>query len=977
MPVRRATKLRALFAAIAIFATVAVNEHRTSAVAAENPVTLPNGSTVGPRDPGYVPGLMPSEADGDTECGAAPFGGWEPVDRSQADGKHPRRVEGEVVIGHAPYGDFFVNHNTEDFNVHIVPTDHDPLSSDPDANYRYILAQPNFATGPQKLHGRVEVEWEYGAHTWNDAADSGYHGYPSWAWGATGDRVTMDGYWAFDCGHNEDEHEDNTTGYRTEIHPPWFTATIRNMAQSPMARGGPRNGSATSFTADRLDFRKATQADVFVSSFGGEAVDNQFDDCCEFDNDDFGTEEWWQPVNSRDYDFVIPLPHPRPAGAQPLVRIEDPPSGPWVRPGGAVSPAFDQSNISAPFQRGDRWFVNVHIPMSTVPDADYMLFAKRIWVGWDEPTYEVKRFRVTIDKWHVIDDLEDEISLGSDPEYSAWMNVGGEHVFVPVAEGDSGFDCDSDANYMPQCVVEQDEVSDAIGQIETVVVGNDPLLVQFRAKEGDVESPFGNQEGGFAMQSFTKDEDYGVGAHIVAQSDNTFFGHYPSHTECDDPDFNDECYRVHYTIERLLEPTAISIAQTTNQYAQDPNRFTAKVVTTVDNIGRENLPVKFTFTNGTSTQVINGTTGPDGVARPKDLITLPAGTYTLRVEFAGNDLLEASSTEQQVTILKDITATKHTVASKLRWGHRDPIKVTLTEPNVAQGELPLGIQGKNLTFTLTSVAPGLGTQSFPLGPTAADGTATITPLMTLPPGNYKAKACFAEDAWFLGSCSTETTIKVTVGFAGFATGGPITFGGESAIVTGDIHSEGAFSITGNRHTISAAPAERLEHVTTFSNTGTSNRFNRFQVPKMNISPRYLRSTYCGGPTTFMGVPVTYTTGNRTFNAGTVSGIHCVTGDITITRAVTGKAVFLATGRIITTGDRQSLTTADPSGADLLFLAGSTSPQAISLGETSGSYTGAMVATGGAQIASIGSVVNGGVIGSQIAVTGPNTALRSP
>jgi hypothetical protein len=173
-------------------------------------------------------------------------------------------------------------------------------------DYRYLLGKGNFGTGEPKEHGRIEVENEYGALPWNDAADSGYYGLPPWAWPATGDRAIVEGYWIYDCGHHKDE-DGNDTGYRSEIHPAWMVATIRNSAQSDMARGNRRQGWVAPLGPDDASYSRVTKADVWISSFGGEAVEDSLD---EFGPDG---EDWWQPVNSRDYDFEIPLPPGKPS----------------------------------------------------------------------------------------------------------------------------------------------------------------------------------------------------------------------------------------------------------------------------------------------------------------------------------------------------------------------------------------------------------------------------------------------------------------------------------------------------------------------------------------------------------------------------------------------------------------------------------------------------------------------------------------
>src|SRR4029078_5162275 len=97
-----------------------------------------------------------------------------------------------------------------------------------------------------------------------------------------------------------------------------------------------------------------------------------------------------------------------------------------------------------------------------------------------------------------------------------------------------------------------------------------------------------------------------------------------------------------YTFSQKTEPPTPTTGAPAVQYAQDPNHFTATVVTPGSpDKPRRLLPVTFTLTDGTNTQILHGITGDNGVAAPNDLLTLPAGTYTLTVEFAGNGLLTA------------------------------------------------------------------------------------------------------------------------------------------------------------------------------------------------------------------------------------------------------------------------------------------------------------------------------------------------
>jgi hypothetical protein len=748
-----------------------------------------------------------------------------------------------------------------------------------------------------------------------------------------------------------------------------------------MARGSNRQGWVAPLGPDDASFSRVTKADVWISSFGGEAVEDSLDELGPND------EDWWQPVNSRDYDFEIPLPPNKPSpDAQPVVQILDPPGTYW-QPPGAVSPSFGPANITPAARDG---FLHVHIPFSSVATEPYMLFAKTIIAGWDVPAPDVRHLRITVNRWNVFEDLEDP----DEAEYSPWAQSGDQNIFVRISDGgeedEAGdFNCDSDSNYMPYCEPDNEENSFVDNaSIDRFINAQDPLIVQFRAKEEDI--PDENDEAGIASQAFTAADNWGIGNHVLFQSDLTFAGEYhdvkatqfgPNNEDpCEDegPDSHpDSCFAVDYTISPITDPTTTTVTVPAVQYAQDPNLFTATVVTPGSpDEPRRLLPVTFTFTDGTNTQVLHGTTDDNGIAAPNDLLTLPAGSYTLTVDFAGNGLLTASSDTDTVTIERDFTKTTLTAEAKIRWGHHDPMMVTLIEPNDApQAEGPLPIPGKNLTITLAGT---LGNQVYPVGPTAADGTATITPLMTLPPGNYTATACFQQDAWFRASCSTPQTIQITFGFASFARGGPINFSGNSNTATGDLHSEGSVLISGNSHVLSAATGERFEYVTTFTDIGSNNAYNKFQVPTLGITPSYLRSTYCTGAATFMGVPITYSNKSVTFkNDQVISGIWCVTGDIKIQSRVTGKVVLLATGLITTSGGNENLETADPTGADVLLLAGSSDVKAISIQATDSNFKGAIVAAGGVYISSKNSVFDGGLLGTQVLVSGSNNLLKAP
>lgn len=934
-----------------------------SVTAVADDPTLPNSGTTAPRTGAYDPGTMASVSAGADACTTAIEEGWGLVDPSL--GPYAiRRLEGEVVAGHLPFGDFQYNHNTEDYNFFVHPDVLNPLANDPSADYRTLLGAGNFETGEPKEWGLIEVEWEYGAHSWNDAADSDYYGFPSWAWPNLGDRVIVEGWWTFDCGHDL---------YRTEIHPPWFVATFRNAAQGSFARGSQRKGWLAALGPDDRNLSRTTRVDVFISSYGGEATDNIFDD------DDFlGRVDWWMPVNSRDYEFDIPLPVAPSNEAEMVLQIFDPPSD-YIPPPDATHPSFGMSNL-APFTRADgRTVVHVTIPMSQVTEADYMTFAKTIVAGWDVPEPEAGLFHVTFDKVYIWYDMED-----LEAEWNIFAHSGDRSVWLKNSDGwpDEGdapsFSCDSDANYSAQCEPDEDENNVLVGSFYRFLTPDEPLVVSVRAHESDISAPepwSENDDCGWADAAYTAAESFGIGSHFVRQSDWTWSGE--SHDDlttlgeldpCDGPDGS--CYEVAYHIERLWDPTATTPIDAV-QYAQDPNHFQAMVVTPgPPDKPRRKLPVVFSFVGGGEAQGFQGTTGNDGVAAPSELIVLPGGDYQFAAAFLGNGLLLDSAEGIDVTVLKDYTDSFLTAPTELRWGHNDAVSVQLIEPNVGQGEPPFPVVNKPMFVRFTGLN---ATEDFAAGPTDANGNATITPLMLLPPGNYQVVSCFTEDPWFLGSCSAPQTVKITPGYGAFASGGGLFVTGRGHESLGDLHSETDASLSGSIHRLSDDAGERIEYGGLFSDGSSGSTYNQLFRPAFGVAPQYYPENYCNGSSSIMGVPVTQVSGNWTISRDTVlSGIYCVDGNLKIQARVSGVATIVATGLVSksqTSGGDQNLTTADPTGADVLILSKSTASTAIEIVQSDGTWTGAVAAPGGVAFGGRNSKLDGIILGGKVSLKG--------
>jgi hypothetical protein len=678
--------------------------------------------------------------------------------------------------------------------------------------------------------------------------------------------------------------------------------------------------------------------------------------------------------------MVLP---PKPSDDAALVmKILEPPSD-YIAPPGATHPPFSLANM-APYTRADgRTVVKVTIPMTQTTEADYMTFAKILLAGWDVPEPDARRYRVTFDKIHIWYDMED-----FEAEWNIFAHSGDRNVWLKNSDGwpDDGdppeFECDSDANYSAQCSPDEDEDNVLVGSFERFVTPDESLVVSVRAHESDISAPepwSENDDCGWADAAYTVAEDFGVGTRSVRQSDFTWSGE--SHDDlttlgerdpCDGPDGS--CYEVTYRIERLFDPTSTTPVDAV-QYAQDPNHFQAVVVTpgTPDK-PRRKLPVGFSL-SGSGSQAFQGTTGDDGVAAPRDLITLPGGDYQLATGFAGNGLLTESSGSLGVSILKDFTSSSLTSPPELRWGHQDPISVKLLEPNVGQDEPPLPVVGKPMFVRFTGLT---ATQDFPAGPTDAAGEATITPLMTLPPGSYEVKACFAEDAWFLGSCSASQAVQVTAGYGAFARGGGLSVQGSGHQSLGDLHSELGVSLSGSSHHLSDDAGERIEYGTIFHDGSNGSTYNKEQRTALGLSPQYSAATYCNGASQILGVPVTTVAGNWTIKHDSVlSGIYCVSGNVKIQARITGTATIVATGTVTktqTSGNDQSLTTADPTGADVLILANSTSDAAIELVQSDATWTGAVVAAGGVTIGGGNTRLDGVAVGHRVTIKGTDNVI---
>lgn len=357
------------------------------------------------------------------------------------------------------HADLPTQHFSLDFNVFLTP----------DRVSRLHLGTGNFRTGLPEELGRIEVEWERGA-------------VPTFAWPTIGDRMRVWGPLIWDCGHGGNIGRRDE--YRTEIHPPVGWVVYRDLAD--LDDRCP-SGACPSRTDDPWVWYKAsdlpgsghlfggpgappvpvraTVADAFFSSFGGEAVaslngcrDDYFPgdpDPIPSDNAPCSGDPAWQTFRQnllqQDYSFFIPAP-PKPSpDATLMLAIQDRcgsvPSSPGNPPGDDID-AQGEADGSGVIQEpaADLGPPTCSIPMETIqltmnqqlgvlvkvkaksggvtyPANDYVAFAKRFVLGWNHvpPDDErVHRYRVDFHELRVYHDAE---PCGEDGEWVMSLRV--------------------------------------------------------------------------------------------------------------------------------------------------------------------------------------------------------------------------------------------------------------------------------------------------------------------------------------------------------------------------------------------------------------------------------------------------------------------------------------------------------------------------------------------------------------------------
>ena len=183
---------------------------------------------------------------------------------------------------------------------------------------------------------------------------------PSFVWPEPGDRVTVHGYWVWDCDHFTTDGE--VTGEETEMHP--FTALWVQRTVSPRSRSG-ESESDLFLTTDKTQAGK--NADCAHQTKHDQAAFKS----CVLSASDY--------VDMRgNYKFSMKLP-PNGRGKQ-VVHI------------------VDVGSINAPPIRVGKAGTVAAIAFTIPPDGKRHVVAKKVFAGWTSRKSATEHLRVTFDK---------------------------------------------------------------------------------------------------------------------------------------------------------------------------------------------------------------------------------------------------------------------------------------------------------------------------------------------------------------------------------------------------------------------------------------------------------------------------------------------------------------------------------------------------------------------------------------------------
>lgn len=337
-------------------------------------------------------------------------------------GDYGRLLGDESVVNYEDYPDV---HDSHDQNFYIR-LDNDPAQTDLISTFG-IDSDGDKPGDPGHSPDTLEVEWETGILTSARTGDGRF--FPKWAWPLPGNRVWVNGYWIFDCGHPVTNRATDEKGLRSEIHPPRAIASMRQQVATPPAGGAPIPVTATDVY---VHGRAGIMVDILEC--GGRVIlDNRTcptrtgetprgsDSSDGNPSHDIALDHVGVPIDVN-YQFTICAP-PLPAGASAdnLTVWQE-----RVLPSDTLNVAAiwavqDAAGACATPEHGPRQ-VQVTIPLAGSGAAPDDVYGRRIYVGWDAAPAPMRRFRLTIDSMHMTDDLDhDSLTPGDDDCECAWF----------------------------------------------------------------------------------------------------------------------------------------------------------------------------------------------------------------------------------------------------------------------------------------------------------------------------------------------------------------------------------------------------------------------------------------------------------------------------------------------------------------------------------------------------------------------------
>jgi Bacterial TSP3 repeat len=354
-------------------------------------------------------------------------------------GDYPGDPRGdEAVIN---FKDFPDSHDSHDMNFYVrVDPTVDPLLANNGVLSTFGLDSLGRKPGDAGYApDTIEVEWETGILTSRLFGDGVF--FPKSMWPVPGDRVWVNGYWVFDCQHEQKNESTGEKGLRTEIHPPRAIAVMRNQVATPPAGGPPIPVTAVDLyihgragiVVDLLE----CGGDVLFSSIQyplpalrapcptrlGYTPRGSDSDDANYPDHDIALDHLGMPI-ADDFEFTVCTPKQPPGMSPEAEPIHWATEGPgpaliFETPAESASDGCANTDLYGPKQIR----VKVQLGGSGLTADD--VYARQIYIGWPAPPQPMRRLKVTLNSMRLgFDHDTGVLGLDDDCECSwFWMSV--------------------------------------------------------------------------------------------------------------------------------------------------------------------------------------------------------------------------------------------------------------------------------------------------------------------------------------------------------------------------------------------------------------------------------------------------------------------------------------------------------------------------------------------------------------------------